>query len=774
MKNVKLKKPLLLICISIVSLVLLVIIFISPITKYLVEKYSVKYTGRQIRMDWAYVNPFTGYVHFSNFKVHELKSDSVFFSSEGLTLNFAMFKLLSKTYEIEYLHLSKPKGTISQKKDIFNFDDIIDKFSSKAIGKPGPPVHFNILKVNISDGVFYYSEIKIPIKYYIKEVNLECSGKSWNADTTAGTFSFVSGPGTGNVKGTFFLNFKNLDYRFHVIARQFDLKILEQYLHELSSYGTFSAYANTDVTLKGNFNDVKSVDIKGLMEINDMHFGKKRNDDYMSWKKLDLQIEELNPRKKIYLFDSFVLSNPFFKFEQYDHHDNYSMMFGVNVANLAADTIHYNLIQLLASYIKTLGEDFLKSDYKINKIAIYDGNLEYNDYTPNEKFGMEFNPVTIRADSIYKSHARDNIYLRSGIKPYGNLIASLNVNPRDVGDFTLRYSMEKVPSAMFNPYLITYSSFPLDKGTIEMNGAWSLKNSYVNSTNHLLVIDPRVAQRVKKDDTKWLPMPLIMAFIRERGNVIDYKIPVSGDLKNPSFHLHDIIVDALQNIVMKPAYTPYRFEVRSIERTIEKAHTMKWTMRQTKMTRRQDRFVSRITDFLKKFPEASISVYPMEYSDKEKEYILFYQAKMKYYLLTHGMSIKNYTEDDSERVDKISFKDPGFAKFINKAIPDKMMYTLQQKCNAFVGENYVNSLFNKLKKDRETAFLDAFTKKGVRGQVKMLYGENTIPYNGFSYYKIIYKGDIPPKLAEAYQSLDELNSEEPRKDYLSERKKEKE
>ena len=52
----RLKKTLLIVSSILVILVVLVILFISPISKYLVEKYDEQYTGRQITMDWAYVN----------------------------------------------------------------------------------------------------------------------------------------------------------------------------------------------------------------------------------------------------------------------------------------------------------------------------------------------------------------------------------------------------------------------------------------------------------------------------------------------------------------------------------------------------------------------------------------------------------------------------------------------------------------------------------------------------------------------------------------------
>ena len=79
----KLLKALLILAGVVIVFAGLVILFISPITKYLVEKYDLKYTGRQITMDWAYVNPFTGNFHFENLKIHEYHSDSIFLSVKG-------------------------------------------------------------------------------------------------------------------------------------------------------------------------------------------------------------------------------------------------------------------------------------------------------------------------------------------------------------------------------------------------------------------------------------------------------------------------------------------------------------------------------------------------------------------------------------------------------------------------------------------------------------------------------------------------------------------
>lgn len=72
------------------SLIGIVIVFISLITKYLVEKYYLKYSGRQITIHLAYVNPFADCIHFNNFKIGEFGSVSMLLSAKGVN---ALFKI---------------------------------------------------------------------------------------------------------------------------------------------------------------------------------------------------------------------------------------------------------------------------------------------------------------------------------------------------------------------------------------------------------------------------------------------------------------------------------------------------------------------------------------------------------------------------------------------------------------------------------------------------------------------------------------------------------
>ncbi len=722
-------------------------------------------------MDWVYVNPFTGYVYFNGLKMYETQNDSIFLSVNGLRANFSMYKMLSGSFEIEEIELDQPKGIILQHNRDLNFDDLIQRFTSK---KPGtkPPVHFSILNFKINNGEFYFEENKMPISYFIKNVNCECSGFKWDADTTAGSLSFRAGKDGSQVKMDFSINYKTMAYRFGAIASKFNLEIINQYLKQLVNYGTFRADVDLDVEVAGNFNDKTDIKANGLVSVNNLHFGKDRLEDYMSFEKLVVGIKELDPKHRMFQIDSLLLDHSYFKYERYEHLDNLQAMFGKNGANITAakgDPEKFNLVIEILRYVKIISKNFLKSSYKINRLALTDADLRYNDYLLGEKFSLNTCPLEIRADSIDKNRDRVKLFLKSALKPYGNLSVDLSINPNDSSDFDMNYYFEKIPASSLNPYLISYTSFPMDRGTIEMKGRWNVQNGLIKSTNHLLIIDPRIGKRVQRTDVKHIPMHLLMGFIRERGNVIDYEIPITGNLKDPKFNLHDVISDLIRNIFIKPPTTMYGIHVKEAEGEIEKSLTLKWELGDYSLADKQKRFIRGMAGFLKDSPAASLSVEPLCYTEKEKEQLLFFEAKKKYFLLNHQQSV--LSAKDLLSIEQMSIKDSLFVRYLNKQVGAVMMYTIQQKCSALVGTYKINSRLNQLMKDRQELFSSYFIANGTYDRVHIKPGGTGIPYNGFSYYRINYIGDIPTALASAYETLKEMNEGKRRKTYLKIRKK---
>ncbi|HTB05381.1 MAG TPA: DUF748 domain-containing protein [Bacteroidia bacterium] len=757
---------------SILIVLVLVFLFSSYIAKYLIEKYDIKYTGRKISLSYAYVNLFTGYIYLHDLKVKECDSDSLFLQAKGVGAKFNLWKLFHKTCEITSLTLDQPNSIIIESPDGVNYRDIVERFRPKDTIPSS--FHVRILNIKINDGILRYRETTIPINYSGIHIYIESPGIGWLMDTLAAKVSLLSGNGGGSISGNIAIDLKSMNYRMNALINKLELKFLEQYFKMMANYGSFRANLDADLKVSGSFRDAENLNAKGSVFINDFHFGETAHKDFASFDRFALHVNAVNPLHNEYLLDSISLKNPYFKFEKYDYLNNAEMMFGEKgnvVASVQNNPERFNLILVIGGYIRTIASNFFKSNYKVNRLAIYNGNFKYVDYSINEKFSMDASPITLTADSIRKNKSRVNFFFKSGIKPYGTSSIYLSINPKDSSDFDLYYSLKNIPITQFNPYLITYTSFPFNRGTLELNGSWNVRNGVIHSNNHLLVIDPRVSSRIKNKSNKWLPMRFIMFFLKDRGNVMDYQIPITGNIKKPNFHYGDVIHNIIKNLFVKPATTPYRIEVKNTENEIENSLTINWGMRQTSLSTEQESFLSKMSALMATDPNISLSVYPITYEQKEKELILLFEAKKKYYLSKYNTRHAPMTKKDSIAIERMSIKDTLFIKYLNKMVGKHLLYTVQDKCIYLLGETYINIKYNQLKKSRMEAFNKYFNNTPIKNRVKFNTPEDEIPYNGYSYFKIAYKGDLPASLKRAYNRMNKLNNEPPRSKFQKERDK---
>jgi hypothetical protein len=744
----------------------------SFVGKFLLEKYDVQWLGREITIDRAYVNPYTGYVHLSAVKIFEQQGDSLFISAAEANARIFLPKLLSRVVEIDQLTVIEPWASLVQKKDTLNIDDLIRLFIGGA--PSAKPWHVTLLSTKIINGEFHYREKVIPINYFIKGINIESDGKEPNVDTLAVKFYFREGKTEGDMQGSFMVNLKNLDYRLDLNVRDFDMEIMRQYIWELINYGMFRARLDAQLFAIGNFNARDSIKLRGTMAVRDLHLGKTTEDDYFSFAKMAVGIEAFSPVDKLFLIDSLTLIDPYLRYERFDSLDNVQAMFGKagqNITDVTGQPARFNLIIEIARYIKILTGNFFKSEYKVRKLGVYNGTFTFKDFSLNEEFSTTLSPLTITADSINSNDKRVELTARSRIQPYGKAELFLSLNPKDSGDFDIKYAFEQVPAPAFNPYLISYTSFPLDRGTIAITGYWKVRGGEIQSVNHVVLLDPRVTRKTKNDNTRWIPMPFIMAFIREPGNVIDYEIPITGSLKDPKFHMGDVVKDLIENIFVKPPTSFHRKHVKEIQSEIEESLTVKWEVSQHTLRPEQERFLKTTSKILKEHPEVFIDVQPFEYSSKEKEYILFYETKKKYFLMMHSRQAADFSHADSIHVSRMSIKDEHLVRHLGKHLSDTVMFTLQEKCINFVGSGVVNESFRKLVKARESSFKSIFIEDGTYFQVTMRGSKSGIPYTGFSHFIMSYPGAMPEALRFAYNRMNHLDGEESRKKYLAQRQK---
>src|SRR5205085_391013 len=96
-----------------------------------------------------------------------------------------------------------------------------------------------------------------------------------------------------------------------------------------------------------------------------------------------------------------------------------------------------------------------------------------------------------------------------------------------------------------------------------------------------------------------------------------------------------------------------------------------------------------------------IEVSPIIYEEKEKEHILLFEAKKKYFMHSQAGADRGFNLNDSLAVDEMQVKDSSFVRYLDRLTRDSIMFTLQEKCAYMVGKELVLRRFSQLITNRE-------------------------------------------------------------------------
>lgn len=743
------------ILILVFSIFIIFLIILQFVLAPIIEKQGSKLTGRKVTLNTAFVNPLSGQVYLNGITCSEQGTDSLFFSAQKLTINLRMRSLLQGEFDLQELDLHEPTISIVQfKRDSFNFSGLIDKFSSgkKDSSRQKEKSHLNLGKISVHNATIRFRDVFTPVDFSLLSFDITAKMPERNSDTLNCSFAFKSGTGEGQADGYFNMNTAAGSYLTHFVFRRFDLGIIGQYLRDFSKNGKFKAMINADITARGNFSDAQQLEAKGGVGLYNFSFKKWDGTDFASFKKVVLKIDGISPAKKLYRLDSISVVEPFLHYEKYDKTDNVTVLFGKGNKN-EEGVQEFNLAVEIARYMRLLAKNFFHSSYTINRLGIYRAEVKYTDYSLGQTFEAGVRQLSFTGDSLHSSKKRVQLRLHSAIAPYGKLNVGIGLNPADSSDFSLHYEASGISAAMFNPYLITYSSYPLNRGTISLRGDWNVINGNISSKNHLLIVDPRLADR-EKSRGRWLPMKLLLALTRERSNAIDYEIPVSGNLRDPHFHFRDVLLDVLTNVFVKPPTTLYRYEVREVEEEVENFLRISWKPLSAKLSDDDRKFAERMARFLSDHPEARLEVQPVVYMDLEMQYLSEYLSAKKY-----ALQKGRWKGEDSLRLVQELRGDSDFVKAIDQF---QHVYSTKQNMMRYAGLRQVHQHYRQLQEVRKQEFLSAFGEGTARNRVTFLKHKDRMPFNGFSEYRISYKGNIPEDLRTAFEELQHYNDRSPR------------
>ncbi len=712
------------------SLLILAFLFISPITKYIIEKNSEEWIGRKLKIEKLWINIFAGSLHIENFKMYENKNDKVFVSFADFYCNIEINKLFAGEYAVSPISLSKPVINIIQTGSRFNFDDIMKRFADTTQTKPDltvEPVKYFIENFSISSGVVNYSTSAPATSISIININattlpIAFTDSIYNIKSD---FSFKTG---GKINTLLNFNTNSMAYSLKFKAQNHKLSFLAEYLKDYMKVKSFDAWLNTDLNISGNLNKPQEVAASGMLDVNNFSIIDTTGERLASFAEYKMGIDTINTKEGIYNFKYILLDQLYLKFGIYNDGTNFDRVLveeTVDSTSGAPLEEYSNVFQMMAGYIKSLSTEYLLNEYHVEKLSLKNGHIFFTDYTLEDKFQYDLDSMNLGSENLNSKNERINIALACRLNKSGLMSGTLSINPDGFEDMEIYYLVKDLLITDINPYSKYYVATPFINGKILYENKTTIVDNQLKSINKLFIEKIKVGSKTRSKGLYDLPVKLAVTILRDPKGNIDLEIPVEGDLNDPSYKIGKVIWAVFKNLIIKAVKAPFSLIANAFGGKEEDYKEIRFEYLQRSVTEDQEKILGNLVKLLNGKPDLGIEFVQLNNKDDEIEQLGLFTIK-KQFLGFSGLDSLN--DDQLKQIVELSNKDSIFIRWVDNTMGTQAGLTsIQEKCIRLIGKEKLLTEVDSIMEQRNNFLSGYFIDKGIsaeRIKITDLKGEN--------------------------------------------------
>lgn len=671
------------------GLVLMIIIFISPISKFLIEKYSEAYTGRKIGMQELSINIFNGSITAKGFTVFEAKSTKPFFKTDVLDVNIAVYKLWVGKYDITSVELSSPYLQVIQKGDKFNYDDLMNRFFADDTTKKVEtnPVKYWARNIQVNNATILYTNTKPLTNIKLIKGVVQIPLIAWDDPLYKVQTAFDLSTG-GRSKALLHFNTNTFDYKAKIDVDQLNIDFLYPYLKDYMKVKSLKGLINTNLWLTGNANQPTAIALSGSIKANDFAIVDATNELLTAIDETNVLIDTINTAKNRYNFRSISMDHPFFRLSMYDKGFNYERIMTTPLAMSGdtSSTVYSNVFLMMSGYIQEIVREYDVNNYQINQFRLTRGQCIFTDFTHGDKFRYVLDSMTLSSDRLSSANPFLMFSVKSRLNTSGKMLGVLKVDPKHYQDIIIDASIKELLITDFNPYSKYYVATPFLNGTISYENQTTVLGGKLDSKNILDIRQIKTGKKVKNSTAMNLPVRLAVSLLKDVKGNIHLDIPVKGSLNDPKFKWGRVIWGVLKNLVIKAATAPFRLLANLFGGKEEDFKEMQFEYTQTDIMPNQQTVLDRLAKIAIDKPEIKIELTQVTNILDETEAIAVYQMKQKYLGISNAIA----AQELKRRTDSISNNDSLFVKYLVSKLPNAQgLQSTEEKSVQLIGREKI-------------------------------------------------------------------------------------
>ncbi len=501
--------------------------------------------GRKIRINDLTANIFTGAINMEGLTVFEEDGVSPFIQLHRAETNLSMLHLFTGVIDLESLHLNQLDINIEQRDTVFNFTDILQRFSEEEAEETEQGLPLVIRDIELSKSSIHYQDLLVRSNIRINDVNLHIPGIDLrDLVTNMGLdLEFVDG---GKLTTQMSYNDRTRHYTIELLLNDFSLEGILPYVQQALWSEKLTGHLNADLKMEGSLAHILDFRLTGQANARDIYMEDDRGDVVLSCDSVLMNVREMNLIENRISLSQMVAHQPslYITYDK-DSLDNFDRM-----RNLA----EHKMAELLATLVKEDSEDKRPSDtdipedtlpdfkLRIDQCQMLDGSLFYRDEATNvTPFTYQVGGINLNAPN-FTLNQRNHIKGKALLGNSGSITLEYHGKLNDQRNLRLDLHAADVELTDFTPYTLQMFGNSLDNGSLSADVQITTQDGNITGNALIMAEQPMISKK-HKDVKPEMPVPFRTAInlLTDRNGHFQISVPISGNIDEPQFSYKRII-----------------------------------------------------------------------------------------------------------------------------------------------------------------------------------------------------------------------------------------
>lgn len=544
----------------IVGLVLAVLLLVSPIAKWYVEKHDTELIGRELTINRLRINLLAGSVNLGDVILFEDDAQTPFVSFDKFKTKIKLRDLLDKRLWVNYVNLDGLNVNVIQNDSIFNFTSIINHFASdEPKEEKKSPSDFGLIfnDINIAESTIRYNDVVLGsdlalrnIALNIPYIDLTTLNSNVGLDLTF--------PDGGKLHTKVNLSENAESYKLNLKISDLNIPIFEPYLKNEMALDSIKGKASLDLNAEGLTDHILEFDLNGFVRLWDISAQDLYGHQLGVIDTIDVDVRHFSAFDKELELNRLCLRG--IRTEYVIDSTGHTIF--DNLTMQSTEEFVDTLVQEITTDTIFLGQATLEDQTPfriiVDDLQIADIDLVYEDNTLPEPFHYEVGDLSIRSRA-FNLDGSNSMRLSAKLNNVGELKVLWQGNARSLNDHNLTLTLRNVKLSDFSPYSVKVFGFPLEKGTLAFESQNVIESGNLKGINKLQLADPIVGDRIKsiEPDMKHIPLKLGIYCLTDKNHKVALDLPVAGNINDPEFSYKKAVLQVLGNLMVKIVTSPF-------------------------------------------------------------------------------------------------------------------------------------------------------------------------------------------------------------------------